>query len=151
MNYRFFILTFFVSYKLFAQDTIVLQTGVEIKSKIFEISAADVKYKKFDNLNGPSYTTLKTDIFMIKYENGSRDVLGISNKNTSASNSEPTNYGNKNQSGNTNNNDQVPQNDQYMSKDPTARLASDMVFVQGNDKVSNFYICKVEVTQELFM
>ena len=47
-----------------------------MKAKISEVGTSDVKYKKFDNLTGPTFTTAKTDLFMIKYANGTKDVFG---------------------------------------------------------------------------
>jgi len=70
---------------LFSQDIIVLKNGDEIKSKVLEINDKDIKYKKFDNLDGPTIATLKSDIFMIKYQNGTREVI---NTNTSAKSDE---------------------------------------------------------------
>lgn len=67
-----------------AQDVIILKTGDEIKSKVSEIGTTEIKYKKFDNLNGPVISILKSDVFMIKYENGTKDVF--SNKNQSSEN-----------------------------------------------------------------
>lgn len=58
-----------------AQDIITLKSGDEIKAKVQEIGIDDVKYKKFENLAGPTYTLRKTDIFMIRYENGEKDVF----------------------------------------------------------------------------
>jgi hypothetical protein len=58
-----------------AQDIITLKNGDEIKAKVQEVGLSDVKYKKFDNLTGPTYTLLKTEIFMIKYENGEKDIF----------------------------------------------------------------------------
>ena len=60
---------------LSAQDIITLKSGDEIKAKVQEIGTDNVKYKKYENLTGPVYTLLKTDIFMIKYENGERDIF----------------------------------------------------------------------------
>ena len=60
----------------FSQDIIVLKNGEEVKAKVSEIDMDAVKYKKFDNLAGPVYTLKKTEIFMIKYENGTKDVFG---------------------------------------------------------------------------
>ena len=59
----------------FAQDIITLKSGNEIQALVQEIGDVDVKYKKFDNPNGPSYTLKKSEIFMIKYDNGSKDVF----------------------------------------------------------------------------
>ncbi|MDR1341742.1 MAG: hypothetical protein LBK18_00635 [Prevotellaceae bacterium] len=59
----------------FAQDIITLKNGDEIKAKVQEIGISEVKYKKYDNLTGPLYTLLKAEIFMIKYENGKKDIF----------------------------------------------------------------------------
>jgi hypothetical protein len=58
-----------------AQDIIMLKNGDEIKASVQEVGIADVKYKKHENLNGPTYTLLKSEIFMIKYENGEKDIF----------------------------------------------------------------------------
>lgn len=59
----------------FSQDVIIKTNGDEIKSKILEVGQNEIKYKNFDYLNGPSYTISKSEIFMIRYENGSKDVF----------------------------------------------------------------------------
>jgi hypothetical protein len=58
-----------------AQDIITLKTGDEIKAIVQEIGADVVKYKRYENAQGPSYSILKAEIFMIKYENGTKDVF----------------------------------------------------------------------------
>jgi hypothetical protein len=75
-NLLMLFVTLFVSVSaVTAQDIITLKNGDEIKAKVQEIGLSDVKYKKFENLTGPTYTLLKTEIFMIKYENGEKDVF----------------------------------------------------------------------------
>lgn len=69
-----FILTIACS-AAFAQDVIVLKNGNEIKAKVIEITPTEIKYKKFDNLQGPTVVIVKSDVFMIKYENGTKDVI----------------------------------------------------------------------------
>ena len=59
----------------FAQDIITLKSGNDIRAVVQEIGVDDVKYKKFDNPNGPSYTLKKSEIFMIKYANGDKDLF----------------------------------------------------------------------------
>lgn len=66
---------------LFAQDIITLKSGEEIKAKVTEIANTEIKYKKFDNQSGPAYVLQKSEIFMIKYENGEKEVF--TNANTS--------------------------------------------------------------------
>ena len=58
-----------------AQDIITLKNGEEIQALVQEIGDVDVKYKKIDNPNGPNYTLKKSEIFTIRYANGSRDVF----------------------------------------------------------------------------
>ena len=60
---------------IFAQDIITLKNGEDIQSLVQEIGDVDVKYKKYENPDGPNYTLKKAEIFMIRYANGSRDVF----------------------------------------------------------------------------
>lgn len=69
-----------------AQDMIILRTGDEIKSKVIEITPELVKYKKWENQDGPTYSSTKVEVFMIKYANGTKDVF----KDTPAMNSTRT-------------------------------------------------------------
>ena len=61
---------------LLAQDKIILRNGEEIKAKVQEVGLSEIKYKKLDNLGGPVYTVLKSDVFTINYENGTKEVFG---------------------------------------------------------------------------
>ena len=56
-------------------DIITLQNGNEIKVKVMEITASEVKYKRFDNLDGPVIVVPKSEVFAINYENGTREVF----------------------------------------------------------------------------
>lgn len=69
----------FTSSNLIAQDKITLLNGTEIISKLNEISDTEIKYKLFDNQNGPDRILLKKDIFSIKYENGKIEVYNSGN------------------------------------------------------------------------
>lgn len=60
-----------------AQDVITFRNGNELKVKVLEVAPTEVKYKKFDNPEGPTYSDLKSSIFMIKYEGGIKDVFSI--------------------------------------------------------------------------
>ena len=59
----------------FSQDFIIKKNGEEIKAVISEVGQTEVKYKKYDLDKGPIFTILKSDIFMIRYQNGSKDVF----------------------------------------------------------------------------
>ena len=73
--FLFFLL--FSSSQLFAQDTIVKRDGTEISSVVKAVTEESITYLKFDNPTGPTYTLSKNSVFMIKYQNGSKDVFEI--------------------------------------------------------------------------
>jgi TM2 domain-containing membrane protein YozV len=56
-------------------DIIILRNGAEIKAKVLEVGSTEIKYKNCDNQNGPTFTKIKADIFMIKYPNGTSTVM----------------------------------------------------------------------------
>lgn len=59
-----------------AQDVIVKKDGSTILSKVIEIGTTEVKYKKWNNQNGPNYTIAKSDVQAINYENGEKETFG---------------------------------------------------------------------------
>jgi hypothetical protein len=69
------LVTQIMAYCLLSQDVIVLKNGGELKVKVLEVLPDLVKYKKWDNQDGPSYSESKTNIVMIKYQNGTKDVF----------------------------------------------------------------------------
>jgi len=56
-----------------AQDTLSMRSGENILVKVIEVGTSEVKYKKQDNLNGPVFSILKSDLLVIKYENGTKE------------------------------------------------------------------------------
>jgi len=77
-NIVFLILT--ISYSLaylpsYTQDVIIFKNGDEIKVKVIEVLPDFIKYNKWDNLEGPIYTSYKSEVFMIKYQNGTKDIF----------------------------------------------------------------------------
>lgn len=66
---------------LFAQDIILKKNGDEIQAKVEEISTAEIRYKKQSNLSGPSYTISATEVYMIKYANGTNELISNKAKN----------------------------------------------------------------------
>lgn len=56
-----------------AQDVIVKNDGSTITSKVMEITGTEIKYKKYSNQEGPTYSINKTDVNYINYENGERE------------------------------------------------------------------------------
>jgi hypothetical protein len=68
----------------FAQDILVKRNGDEISAKILEIAPDVIKYKRFDYQDGPTISILKREVFMIKYANGTKEVI------TAAPSAQPT-------------------------------------------------------------
>ncbi|MDR2083424.1 MAG: hypothetical protein LBP67_00285 [Bacteroidales bacterium] len=68
-------LTIFGVTLCYAQDVITKQNGEDIQAKVVEIGSNEVKYKKFDNQDGPIYSIPTSEILMIRYENGSNEVF----------------------------------------------------------------------------
>lgn len=66
---------------LSAQDIITKNDGTDIKAKVTEVEQSQVKYKKYSNLEGPTYTISLSDVLMITYENGEREMYNTK-KNT---------------------------------------------------------------------
>lgn len=79
-----------LSFSLSAQDMIIKRNGDEIKSQVEEISDKEIKYKKFDNLEGPSYSISKSEVFIIKYSNGTKEVIS-NNTSTPIQDNKPSN------------------------------------------------------------
>lgn len=72
-----------------AQDVIVKKDGSIILSKVIEIGTTEVKYKKWNNQNGPNYTISKSDVQAINYENGEKESFG---EEVVAQSQQPFNY-----------------------------------------------------------
>lgn len=53
-----------------AQDVIVKTDNSTILSKVLEITSTEIKYKKWDNEDGPLYSISRSEIKSINYENG---------------------------------------------------------------------------------
>ena len=70
-----FILGLSALISLDAQDIITKKDGTDITAKILEVNINDIKYKRYSNLNGPTYTIAKSEILIVRYENGENDVF----------------------------------------------------------------------------
>jgi len=58
-----------------AQDIIFLKSGEEVKALVTEVTNDLIRYKKYDNKQGPTYSVQKQAVFMIRYENGTKDLF----------------------------------------------------------------------------
>lgn len=73
-----------------AQDVITLRTGEDINAKVTKVGETEIEYKKYENLDGPTYTKKVSDIFSIKYQNGQKEVFNTSPKSSDSQSSVKT-------------------------------------------------------------
>ena len=120
---------------VYAQDVITLNNGDEIEALVQKIGEVEVTYKKWDFQDGPTFTIRKTEIFRIKYQNGTIDVFDdfMESDETQA---EQASYS-------------VPQQPRHPAE-------PEMIFVEGGTfttistltiALNNFYIGKYVVTK----
>ena len=58
-----------------AQDILTKRNGDELPVKVIEITPAEVKFRRADNPDGPLISVWKSDVFMIRYANGTKEVF----------------------------------------------------------------------------
>lgn len=61
-----------------AQDLITKKNGEDIQAKILEVNTNDVRYKRWDNMDGPIFSLRKSEILLVRYENGQNEVFRTS-------------------------------------------------------------------------
>jgi hypothetical protein len=66
-------------------DNIILKNGEEISAKIVEITPDIIKYKKCNNLDGPLISIYKSDILMLRYADGTKDIINVAEERKSSS------------------------------------------------------------------
>ena len=72
------ILFIFSGIALYSQDTLFLKNGDKKVIKLTEVTPAEIKYKRGDNLTGPDYILDRREIVKVKYANGEEEQLGLS-------------------------------------------------------------------------
>lgn len=58
-----------------AQDIITMRDGTEVQAKILEVNPTEIKYKKYNNPDGPVFSVKKNEVLIVKYENGEKDIF----------------------------------------------------------------------------
>jgi len=67
--------TIFIFTFCFSQDVITNKNGEDIQARILKVGTEEVEYKRYDNPDGPVFTMTKSDILLIRYENGTKDIF----------------------------------------------------------------------------
>jgi hypothetical protein len=66
-----------------AQAMIILKDGNMIEAKVTEISPTEIRYKRFEHLDGPTIVIPAANVLSIRYENGTYDIINAgATKNT---------------------------------------------------------------------
>ena len=72
--------------KSYSQDKLFKPDGTKLEVKVLEVNQTEIKYKKWSNQVGPTYTINKNEVMMILYQNGENEVINpsstIPNNNT---------------------------------------------------------------------
>jgi len=82
MKIPLFLFLFSAVLSSYGQDTMYMMNGDTMNVKVTEVTETEVRYKLQSNPNGPAYVIAKTKIFMVEYENGSKDVFARENAST---------------------------------------------------------------------
>lgn len=82
-NYIVLLFLFITGLNLQAQDIIYSKKEGMLQAKVTEVIRGYVRYKRFDNPNGPNYSIAIRSIDSIVYENGTKDVFGFKGKRIS--------------------------------------------------------------------
>ena len=61
-----------------AKDVIVLKNAETVEAKILEVTSNEIKYKRLNNLNGPTFSVNISEVSTVVYENG--DVESFAKK-----------------------------------------------------------------------
>ena len=72
---------------VYAQDIITMRNGNEIRAKVTELTPSEIRYKRFENIEGPTVVVRRAEVFAITYENGTREVI---NAVTATTTEQPT-------------------------------------------------------------
>ena len=76
----------------FAQDVIIKKNFDEIECVVLEVGIDIIKYKRYDNPDGPVYSIGKEDVATIKYKNGVKDVFNVQPSSDTINKKEPLTY-----------------------------------------------------------
>lgn len=81
MRRLFFLFVFlFLSPFVFAQDYIHTLGSEEIKVKVLEVKTEVITYKKFNNLDGPTFEIPKSEVHKIVFKNGEEEFFNVLQK-----------------------------------------------------------------------
>lgn len=93
-----------------AQDVLIKTNGENLTVKVQKISDVDIEYKLFSNLDGPVYSIKRTEVFQIRYQNGSVENISVNSGNTDNTNKSTPDLENKSANNNSPDNKSISSN-----------------------------------------
>ncbi len=66
-----------------AQDTVFKSDGKQIAAKVIEVSKSEIRYKLENDTTGPVYVLPKSEVYMVEYASGRKDVFAAENNEKS--------------------------------------------------------------------
>ncbi|MFN7911924.1 MAG: hypothetical protein ACK5QC_08855 [Bacteroidota bacterium] len=76
----------FIGINLKAQDTLFLRNSSKVVVKLSEITPTQLKYKRFDNMEGPNYAINKSEVDYVIFANGLKEQFELTSYNNSNNN-----------------------------------------------------------------
>jgi len=119
---------------LSAQDLITKKDGTDIQAKILEVNKTELKYKRWDNQDGPTFTIDKSDVLLVRYQNGTNEVFNETA--TPATHQAVTPARTTSQPNRTVNAQNTPATGDFFAKDPSL-LRPGMKFREANPLYDN--------------
>jgi hypothetical protein len=74
-HFKLLFIFLIISQLIYSQDIITLRNGDQIKAKVIEVSIETIKYKDFDFQDGPLRNLKVSEVLVINYQNGQKDVF----------------------------------------------------------------------------
>jgi len=75
VNIFVIVLLFMGLFSLSAQDLIFMRDGNIIEAKVVEISPTEIRYRRYNHLDGPVIVILTDSVLVIRYENGTSEII----------------------------------------------------------------------------
>ena len=121
-----------------SQDVIYRNDGTEIEAKVIEITTEVVKYKNYEQLSGPVRNISISEVFIIIYEDGTREIFN-KKENDEVLETEIDDYHNINQEQVINSNQGIQSNDNIKPDTKWYFGGSPGYFIPVNDLFSEIY------------
>ena len=75
MKNYFLLLLLMMPFLVKSQDLIVTKKSEKFEVKIVEVSSTEIKYKKMNNIEGPTFVIPSSDVATIVYKNGEVQIF----------------------------------------------------------------------------